>query len=60
MEEEEAKPEDPSLEAEVSADKTQKSNGWEIGYQTFTLNGLVSDPVIQYGLRMVSESCFAS
>jgi len=30
MEEEEGKPEDPALEAEVKADKTQKSNGWEI------------------------------
>ena len=39
MEEEDGKPEDPALEAEVNADKTQKSNGWEIGYQTFTVNG---------------------
>ncbi|HXM27102.1 MAG TPA: multicopper oxidase domain-containing protein [Chthoniobacterales bacterium] len=39
MEEEEGKPEDPALEAEVKADKTQKSNGWEIGYRTFTMNG---------------------
>jgi FtsP/CotA-like multicopper oxidase with cupredoxin domain len=34
MEEEEGKPEDPALEAEVKADKTQKSNGWEVGYRT--------------------------
>jgi FtsP/CotA-like multicopper oxidase with cupredoxin domain len=39
MEEEGGKPEDPALEAEASADKTQKPNGWEIGYQTFTVNG---------------------
>jgi FtsP/CotA-like multicopper oxidase with cupredoxin domain len=39
MEEEGGKPEDAALEAEVKADKTQKSNGWEIGYQTFTING---------------------
>ena len=39
MEEEGGKPEDPALEAEVNADRAQKSNGWEIGYQTFTVNG---------------------
>jgi hypothetical protein len=39
MEEEDGKPEDPALANEVSADKTQKSNGWETGYQTFTVNG---------------------
>jgi FtsP/CotA-like multicopper oxidase with cupredoxin domain len=38
-EEEEGKPEDPALEAEVKADKAQKPNGWEIGYRTFTING---------------------
>jgi FtsP/CotA-like multicopper oxidase with cupredoxin domain len=32
MEEEGGKPEEAALEAEVKADKTQKSNGWEIGY----------------------------
>ena len=31
MEEEEGESEDPSLEAQVTADKSQKSNGWEVG-----------------------------
>jgi len=47
-EEEDAKPEDPSLQAEVEQAKDQKPNGWEIGYQTFTINGKClghSDPI---------------
>jgi hypothetical protein len=39
MEEEGGRPEDSGLEAEVKADKGQKTNGWEVGYQTFTING---------------------
>jgi hypothetical protein len=39
MEEEEGgKPEDSSLEAEVQAAKDQKPNGWEVGYETFTIS----------------------
>lgn len=42
MEEEEedaGKPEDPSLAAEVEGVKGQKPNGWEVAYETFTING---------------------
>ena len=64
MEEEEGKPEDPALAKEVSADKTQKSNGWEIGYQTFTVNGQClgyGDPIrVKEGQRVMFRILNAS
>jgi FtsP/CotA-like multicopper oxidase with cupredoxin domain len=64
MEEEGGRPEDPALEAEVNADKTQKSNGWEIGYQTFTVNGRClgsGDPIrIKEGERVMFRILNAS
>jgi FtsP/CotA-like multicopper oxidase with cupredoxin domain len=64
MEEEGGKPEDPSLEAEVNADKTQKPNGWEIGYQTFTINGRClgyGDPIqVKEGQRVMFRILNAS
>ena len=64
MEEEEGKPEDPVLEAEVNADKTQKSNGWEVGYRTFTMNGRClgyGDPIrVKEGQRVMFRILNAS
>jgi FtsP/CotA-like multicopper oxidase with cupredoxin domain len=64
MEEEGGKPEDPALEAEVNAAKTQKSNGWEIGYQTFTVNGRClgyGDPIrVKEGERVMFRILNAS
>ena len=64
MEEEEGKPEDPALAKEVSADKTKKSNGWEIGYQTFTVNGRClgyGDPIrVKEGQRVMFRILNAS
>ncbi len=64
MEEEEGKPEDPALEAEVNADKTQKSNGWEVGYRTFTINGRClgyGDPIrVKEGQRVMFRILNAS
>jgi FtsP/CotA-like multicopper oxidase with cupredoxin domain len=64
MEEEGGRPEDPALEAEVNADKTQKSNGWEIGYQTFTVNGRClgyGDPIrVKEGERVMFRILNAS
>ena len=64
MEEEGGKPEDPALEAKVNADKTQKSNGWEIGYQTFTINGRClgyGDPIrVKEGQRVMFRILNAS
>src|ERR1700674_1251931 len=64
MEEEGGKPEDPALEAEVNADKSQKSNGWEIGYQTFTINGRClgsGDPIrVKEGERVMFRILNAS
>ena len=66
MEEEEegGKPEDPALAAEVSADKTQKPNGWEVGYQTFTINGRslgFGDPIrVKEGQRVMFRILNAS
>jgi len=64
MEEEEGKPEDPALEAEVKADKTQKSNGWEVGYRTFTINGRClgyGDPIrVKEGQRVMFRILNAS
>src|SRR5260221_4979225 len=63
-EEEGGKPEDPALEAEVKADKTQKSNGWEVGYQTFTINGRClgyGDPIrVKEGQRVMFRILNAS
>jgi FtsP/CotA-like multicopper oxidase with cupredoxin domain len=64
MEEEGGKPEDPDLEAEVEADKTQKTNGWEVGYQTFTINGRClghGDPIrVKEGERVMFRVLNAS
>jgi FtsP/CotA-like multicopper oxidase with cupredoxin domain len=65
MEDEEGgKPEDPALANEVNADKTQKSNGWEIGYQTFTVNGRClgyGDPIrVKEGQRVMFRILNAS
>jgi Multicopper oxidase len=65
MEEEEgAKSEDPALEAEVKADKSQKSHGWEVGYQTFTVNGRClghGDPIrVKEGQRVMFRILNAS
>jgi len=64
MEEEGGKPEDPALETEVNADKTQKPNGWEIGYQTFTINGRClgsGDPIrVKEGERVMFRILNAS
>ena len=64
MEEEGGESEDPALEAEVNADKTQKSNGWEIGYQTFTVNGRClgyGDPIrVKEGQRVMFRILNAS
>jgi FtsP/CotA-like multicopper oxidase with cupredoxin domain len=63
-EEEGAKAEDPTLEAEVKADKSQKSNGWEVGYQTFTINGRClgyGDPIrVKEGQRVMFRILNAS
>jgi len=62
MEEEGGKPEDPALEAEAA--KIQKSNGWEIGYQTFTVNGRClgyGDPIrVKEGERVMFRILNAS
>jgi FtsP/CotA-like multicopper oxidase with cupredoxin domain len=64
MEEEEAKPEEPTLEAEVKTDKSQKANGWEVGYQTFTINGRClgyGDPIrVKEGQRVMFRILNAS
>ena len=64
MEEEEGKPEDPALEAGVKADRTQKSNGWEVGYRTFTINGRClgyGDPIrVKEGQRVMFRILNAS
>jgi FtsP/CotA-like multicopper oxidase with cupredoxin domain len=64
MEEEGGKPEDAALKAEVKADKTQKHNGWEIGYQTFTINGRClgyGDPIrVREGERVMFRILNAS
>jgi FtsP/CotA-like multicopper oxidase with cupredoxin domain len=64
MEEEEAKAEDPRLEAEVKADKSQKANGCEVGYQTFTINGRClgyGDPIrVKEGQRVMFRILNAS
>ncbi|MGA8658941.1 MAG: multicopper oxidase family protein [Chthoniobacterales bacterium] len=64
MEEEGGKPEDPALEAEVKANESQKSNGWEIGYQTFTINGRClgyGDPIrVKEGHRVMFRILNAS
>ena len=64
MEEEGSRPEDPALEAEVKADKSQKSNGWEVGYQTFTINGRClgyGDPIrVKEGQRVMFRILNAS
>jgi FtsP/CotA-like multicopper oxidase with cupredoxin domain len=65
MEEEEgAKAEDPTLEAQVKADRSQKPNGWEIGYQTFTINGRClgyGDPIrVKEGQRVMFRILNAS
>jgi hypothetical protein len=66
MEEEEegGEPEDPALAAEVRADKTQKPNGWEVGYQTFTINGRslgFGDPIrVKEGQRVMFRILNAS
>jgi FtsP/CotA-like multicopper oxidase with cupredoxin domain len=64
MEEEGGEPEDPALEAEVNANKAQKSNGWEIGYQTFTINGRClgyGDPIrVREGERLMLRILNAS
>jgi FtsP/CotA-like multicopper oxidase with cupredoxin domain len=66
MEEEEegGKPEDPSLEAEVERAKDQKPNGWEVSYQTFTINGKClghGDPIrVKQGQRVMFRILNAS
>jgi FtsP/CotA-like multicopper oxidase with cupredoxin domain len=62
--EEGGEPEDPALEAKVNADKTQKPNGWEISYQTFTINGRClgyGDPIrVKEGQRVMFRILNAS
>jgi FtsP/CotA-like multicopper oxidase with cupredoxin domain len=64
MEEEGGKPEDSSLEAEVQAAKDQKPNGWEVGYETFTINGRClgfGDPIrVKEGRRVMFRILNAS
>jgi FtsP/CotA-like multicopper oxidase with cupredoxin domain len=63
-EEDQGKPEDLSLAAEVEGAKGQKPNGWEVAYETFTINGKClgyGDPIrVKEGQRVMFRILNAS
>ena len=62
--EDEGEPEDPSIKAEVEGAKDQKPNGWEVAYETFTINGRClgyGDPIrVREGHRVMFRILNAS
>jgi FtsP/CotA-like multicopper oxidase with cupredoxin domain len=63
-EEDQGKPEDAALAAEVEGAKGQKPNGWEVAYETFTINGRClgfGDPIrVKEGQRVMFRILNAS
>jgi FtsP/CotA-like multicopper oxidase with cupredoxin domain len=63
-EEDQGTPEDPALAAEVEGAQGQRPNGWEVAYETFTINGRClgyGDPIrVKAGQRVMFRILNAS